>query len=50
MDQASLAKKILAEKKVRYASKEEFFRAKDALDFVGDGVVYNEDGTVTLQV
>ena len=50
MDQAALAKKILAEKKVRYASKEEFFRAKDALDFVGDGVVYNEDGTVTLQV
>ena len=50
MDQAALAKKILAEKKVRYASKEEFFRAKDALDFVGDGVVYNEDGTVTLKV
>ena len=48
MDQASLAKKILAEKKVRYASKEEFFKVKDALDFNEDGVVYNEDGTVTL--
>ncbi len=50
MENAALAQKVIAEKKVRYASKEEFFKAKDALDFVGDGVVYNEDGTVTLQV
>ena len=50
MDNAALAKKVIAEKKVPYASKEEFFKAKDALDFVGDGVLYNEDGTVTLNV
>lgn len=50
MENAALANKVIAEKKVPYASKEEFFKAKDALDFVGDGVVYNEDGTVTLQV
>lgn len=49
-ENAALAKKVIAEKKVPYASKEEFFRAKDALDFVGDGVVYNEDGTVTLKI
>ena len=39
-----------AEKKVPYASKEEFFKAKDALDFEGEGVHYNEDGTITLNV
>ena len=50
MDNAALAKKVIAEKKVPYASKDEFFKAKDALDFVGDGVLYNEDGTVTLNV
>ncbi len=50
MDHASLAKKVIAEKKVPYASKEDFFKAKDALDFVGDGVIYNEDGSVTLQI
>ena len=49
-EEAALAKKVIAEKKVPYASKEEFFKAKDALDFTGDGVIYNEDGTVTLKV
>ena len=47
-ENAAYAKKILAEKKLPYSSKEEFFRVKDALNFDRDGVVYNEDGTVTL--
>ena len=47
-DDAAYAKKVIAEKKLPYASKEEFFKVKDALDFNEDGVVYNEDGTVTL--
>ena len=45
---AAYAKKVVAEKKVAYASKEEFFKVKDALSFDKDGVDYNEDGTVTL--
>ncbi len=47
-DEASYAKKVLAEAKVEYASKEEFFKAIDAVSFQGQGVIYNEDGTVTL--
>ncbi len=50
MEDAALAQKVIAEKKVPYASKEEFFKAKDALDFDGDAVIYNEDGTITLNV
>ncbi len=46
---AAFAKKVIAEKIVPYASKEEFFKVKDALAFVGDGVIYNEDGTATLK-
>ena len=45
---AAFAKKVLDEKIVPYASKEEFFKVKDSLSFVIDGAVYNEDGTVTL--
>jgi len=47
-DGAAFAKKVIAEKIVPYASKEEFFKVKDSLAFAEDGVVYNEDGTVTL--
>ncbi|MBE6712921.1 MAG: amidohydrolase [Ruminococcaceae bacterium] len=47
-DDAAYAKKVIAEKKLPYASKEEFFKVKDALNFDQDGVFYNEDGTVTL--
>lgn len=47
-DDAAFAKKVLAEKIVPYATKEDFFKVKDSLTFAGDGVTYNEDGTVTL--
>jgi metal-dependent amidase/aminoacylase/carboxypeptidase family protein len=42
------AKKVLAEAKVPFRSKEEFFRAREEMSYKGDGVIYNEDGTVTL--
>ena len=45
---AAFAKKVIAEKIVPYATKEEFFKVKDSMAFVEDGVTYNEDGTVTL--
>ncbi|MBQ3076166.1 MAG: hypothetical protein IJC26_08865, partial [Clostridia bacterium] len=48
-DDAAYGKKVIAEKKLPYASKEEFFKVKDALNFEQDGVIYNEDGTVTLK-
>lgn len=47
-DNAAYARKVIAEKKLPYASKDEFFKVKDALNFDRDGVLYNEDGTVTL--
>lgn len=47
-DDAAFAKKVLAEKIVPYATKEEFFKVKDSLAFTEDGVIYNEDGTATL--
>ncbi len=43
------AKNVLANKKVPYPSKEAYFAAVDALSFDGEGVLYNEDGTVTLK-
>ena len=43
------AKKVLAEAKVPYASKEEFLRAVDSVHFEDQSVKYNEDGTVTLK-
>ncbi len=46
---AKYAKKVLAEKKVPYASKEEFLAAVDAVRFEGQGVTYEKDGTVTLK-
>ncbi|MBE6712919.1 MAG: amidohydrolase [Ruminococcaceae bacterium] len=44
------AKYVLANKNVPYASKEEYFAAVDSLSFEGEGVIYNEDGTVTLKI
>ncbi len=49
VDDAAYGKKVIAEKKLPYASKEEFFKVKDALSFDEDGVIYSEDGTVTLK-
>jgi len=48
-EDAARAKKVIAEKKVPFRSKEEFFAVKDSLSVFKEGVIYNEDGTVTLQ-
>jgi hypothetical protein len=40
---------VVKNAKVPNASKEEFFRALDQITFAGEGVVYHEDGTVTLR-
>ncbi len=45
---AAEAKNVIADKKVPFPSKEAYFAAVDALSFDGEGVAYNEDGTVTL--
>ncbi len=46
---AAEAKNVLANKNLPYASKEEFFAAVDTLSFEGEGVIFSDDGTVTLQ-
>ncbi len=46
---AELAKKVLAEAKPLFASKEEYLKAIDSLSMNQETVVYNEDGTVTLK-
>ncbi len=48
-DEAAFAKKVLAEAKLPFATKEEMFRSFEQASFVGEGVIYNEDGTVTLK-
>lgn len=48
-DDGKEAKKVIAEKNVPFKSKEDFFKVKDSLNFHGNGVVYNEDGTATLR-
>ncbi len=45
---ASLAKKVVSEAKVPYASKEEFLKAVDSVRFIGQGVIPEEDGSITL--
>ena len=45
---AQQAKNVLAEKDVRYQSKEEYFEAIDALAQDKEAVIYNEDGTIML--
>ena len=47
-DGGALAKKVIAEANVPYASKEEFFRAVAAVSYEGEGVIYREDGSVSL--
>ncbi len=47
---AERAQYVIDNKCVPYASKEEYFAAVDSLSFDGEGVIYNEDGTVTLKI
>lgn len=47
-DDAKLAKKVIAEAKPYFKSKEEYLAAIDSLTMDKDAVIYNEDGTVTL--
>ena len=48
MNDAALAKKVIAEKKVTYANREEYLAAIDALNHVYDAVSYRENGDVAL--
>ena len=43
------AKEVIANARVPYASKEDFFRAVEEVSFCGNGVEYKEDGTVVLK-
>ena len=43
-----LAKKVIAEAKLCFKSKEEYLAAIDRLEMSQEAVIYNEDGTVTL--
>lgn len=45
---AALAKKVIAEAHPKFKSKEEYLAAIDNLTMNKDAVIYNEDGTVTL--
>lgn len=45
---AALAKKVLAESKPRFASKEEYLKAIESLNMTKNAVVKKEDGTVVL--
>ena len=47
-DDAARARKIVAEFEPSFASMEEYFACIDKLDMDKDAVIYNEDGTVTL--
>ena len=47
-DNASRAYQILQEFKPTFATKADYFACIDALDMDKDAVIYNEDGTVTL--
>ena len=44
----ALGKKIITEYKPVFHSREEYFRAIDAIKMQKKTVIYNEDGTVTL--
>lgn len=45
---AALAKKVLAEKKTLFSSKEEYLAAIDGINMTKEAVTFNENGTVTL--
>ena len=47
-DGAARAKKIVAEFEPSFATMEEYFACIDKMDMDKDAVIYNEDGTVTL--
>ena len=47
-DDAALGKKVIAEAKPYFKSKEEYLAAIDAITMDQDAVVYNDDGTITL--
>ena len=47
-DDAALAKKVIAENKPYFKSKEEYLAAIDRLTMEKEAVIYNENGTVTL--
>ena len=49
MEEAALAKKVIAEKKVPYASKEEYFAYIDSLNESGERIRYEDDGTITVK-
>lgn len=48
-DGAAYAKKIIDEAYVPFDSVEKFFKSVAEMSFEGDGVIYNEDGSVTLR-
>jgi hypothetical protein len=48
-DDAAYAKKIIEKAHVPFDSVEKFFESVAELSYEGDGVIYNEDGTVTLR-
>lgn len=47
---AEIAKKVIAESKPLFSSKEEYLSYIDAINSKGDRITYNEDGTATLKL
>ena len=47
-EEGALARKVIAEAKPYFKSKEEYLAAIDRVSMTKDAVTYNEDGTVTL--
>lgn len=47
-EEGALARKVIAEAKPYFKSKEEYLAAIDKVSMTKDAVTYNEDGTVTL--
>lgn len=47
---AALAKKVIAEKKVQYPSVGAYLKAAKKLAFKGEAITYNDDGTVSIKV
>lgn len=48
VNDAAYAKKVISESKLPYSSKEELFKVKDSMNSSFEGVIYNDDGTITL--
>jgi hypothetical protein len=47
-DGGKLADEVKAQAIVPFASKEDYFKHLDTIIFDGEGVIYNEDGSITL--